>query len=405
MTGEATAPPEKPITLDTIKTVFMRAIEDPQRGVPTLIGPPQWGKTHYIREWLMEHMESLLTGQYKKYRNKTMTIPRDRVKMKIAMVNPQSDMPEDIAGWPMRSKGELSFTNPSVTPASLFKKDAPPWALFIDELDKAKDDTLSAMLTLLNPGERRLRETYIPHNVPVVVAMNEPRRELPEPLVARLLFIPFPPGEFGLHPPVANSQILVPPTVTVPTRPAAPGSYFKLKAWFSCPEFARDEAVRRAVISGLFPASAVPGVLGSLEDTYDIRQDWAKTCTVEEFLTMIYMVMGTAASIDAMGKIIVDLQERADGDPTGEFSRACVHALVESEECATIHFRERPSAEDISQMKAQGVEVAKGFAVKAKEHGKGAGVKFVARVFRRIDDTGDAYHRLWRNRKWVSTRP
>ena len=125
MTEEVKAP-DKPITIDTIKTIFMRAIEDPQRGVPTLIGPPQWGKTHYIREWLMEHMESLLTGQYKKYRNKTMTIPRDRVKMKIAMVNPQSDMPEDIAGWPMRTKGELSFTNPSVTPASLFKKDAPP---------------------------------------------------------------------------------------------------------------------------------------------------------------------------------------------------------------------------------------------------------------------------------------
>ena len=375
MTEEAAteAPtPDKPITIETIKTIFMRAIEDPQRGVPTLIGPPQWGKTHYIREWLLEN-------------------GADR----IAMVNPQSDMPEDIAGWPMRAKGELSFTNPSVTPASLFKCGAPPWALFIDELDKAKDDTLSAMLTLLNPGERRLRETYIPHNVPVVVAMNEPRRELPEPLVARLLFIPFPPGEFGLHPPVANSQILVPPTVTVPTRPAAPGSYFKLKAWFNVPEFAKDEAVRRAVISGLFPASAVPGVLGSLEDTYDLRQDWAKSCTVEEFLTMIYMVMGTAASIDAMGKIIVDLQERADGDPTGEFSRACVHALVESEECATIHFRENPTSEDIAEMKGQGVEVAKGFAAKAKEHGKKMPpTQFIARAFMRIDPSGEQWARL-----------
>jgi len=45
----------KPITLDTIKTIFMAAIEDPNRGVPTLIGPPQWGKTHYIREWLLEN--------------------------------------------------------------------------------------------------------------------------------------------------------------------------------------------------------------------------------------------------------------------------------------------------------------------------------------------------------------
>ncbi len=355
----------KPITLDTIKTIFMAAIEDPNRGVPTLIGPPQWGKTHYIREWL---------GEYGAER--------------IAMVNPQSDMPEDIAGWPMRSKGELSFTNPSVIPYSALKRGAPPWALFIDELDKAKDDTLSAMLTLLNPGERRLRETYIPCNVPVVVAMNEPRRELPEPLVARLLFIPFPPGEFGLKPPVANSQILTPPTVAIPERPAAPGSYFKLKAWFSCKEFSKDEAVRRAVVSGLFPAAAVPGVLGSLEDTYDIRSDWAKTCTVEEFLAMIYMVLGTAPSIDAMGKIIVDLQDRADSDPTGEFGRACTHALIEREECSSIHWRPDPTKEDISEMKAQGMEVAKGFAAKAKEHGGKEMTQFIARSLFKIDPTG-----------------
>lgn len=357
-----TEPEVKPITLETIKTIFMRAIENPERGVPALIGPPQWGKTHYIREWLLE-------------------AGADR----IAMVNPQSDMPEDIAGWPVRIKGELSFTNPSVTPAELYKRNAPPWALFIDELDKAKDDTLSAMLTLLNPGERRLRETYIPRQVPIVVAMNEPRRELPEPLVARLLFIPFPPGEFGLTPPVANSQILVPPTVTVPIRPAAPGSYFKLKAWFSCREFAQDEAVRRAVVSGLFPASSVPGVLGSLEDVHNFHADWAKSCTVEEFLTMIYMVLGTSPSIDAMGQVIVDLQDRADKDPTGEFARACVYALVEAEDCSSIHFNKKPTVKEISEMKAKGANIAKSFVKKAKKARGKKAASFLAAVKHRIE--------------------
>lgn len=341
---------EEPVvaTLDTIKTIFTRALENPARGVPALIGPPQWGKTHYMRQWLLEAGVD-----------------------HIVMVNPQTDLPEDIAGWPVRSKGELTFTNPPLIPPGHLKRNAPPWALAVDELDKAQDATLSALLTLLNPGERRLRETYIPPKVPICVAMNEPARDLPEPLVARLLFIPFPPAGFEMAPRVANSTALAPPEVRIPQRPFAPGSYFKLKEWFSVPEFATDEAVRNCVISGLFPAKAVPGVLGSLQDNWNPSHEWAESCSVEEFLTMVYVVLGGARSIEDRSEILQKLAKRVEADDSSEFASAYAYALaVRGEDVKEV--KGVKDEVDLDDLKARGLRAAKEFpswVAKQKEEG------------------------------------
>lgn len=312
------------ITLETVKTVFMRALENPARGVPTLIGPAQWGKTHYALQWMAE------AGA------KT-----------VLPMNPQTDLPEDIAGWPVRSRNQLSFTNPSAIPPQYLKADAPPWGLFIDELDKAKEDTLSALLTLLNPGERRLRYTKVPPSVPICVAMNEPKRELPEPLVARLLFIPFPPEAFQMEHRILSSDLLSPPEVKIPERPHAPGSYFKLREWLSVPEFQQDEAVRIAVVSGLFPANVVPKLLEEVSGVDSTRLDnWAETCTAADLVENLYTVLSAIPTVDEADALLDKLRQRAEKDPSGEWGRHFIYAVAESDEVLDWRFPPLRKGED-----------------------------------------------------------
>lgn len=292
---------------ERIAWILDKAISDPMRGVVALIGPTQQGKTYMVQNYL-----------------------RDR-GYELVMLNPQHDLPEDIGGWPMREGNQLSFTQPSAIPPHIFKQFNNPekkWALYIDELDKARDDTLSALLTLLNPDERRLRSTVIPKHVPIIVSLNE-RHTLPEPLVARLLFVAFPQEDMTLDnrkdlAPVSRfaNEICPSPKVSFPARPDTPGSLHKLVRWMADREFWIDTGIRWTVVRGLFSEKGASIVMSRLAEAPPKHgKEWAQVCTPPEMLEHIIEIL-SASNYQEGVEVLTELANRANNDKTGEMEKA-----------------------------------------------------------------------------------
>lgn len=308
--------------------ILEEAMENPDRGVPMLIGPTQWGKTKFT-------IEDFMVGR--------MGIPRGN----IVMMNPQNDLPEDIGGWPLREGRVLDFTQPASIPPRLLecKPDGTPvhkWGIFTDEVDKAREETLSAMLTFFNPDERRLRNTYIHRSVPIIGAMNEPEnRVIPEPLLARLLFLPWPPpglqvaNRAGLsqlsH--IAAEMFATVPAVRFPQRPKSPGSLHKLSHWLKSRIFWESETARKLIVRGLFNEADAVVVLTRLrEQMPEPTVDWARNVTPAQMIEHIVDVLH-AGDYDESVKMLQELEQRAkkENDPTGEFERLLTVFLMTPE--------------------------------------------------------------------------
>jgi hypothetical protein len=330
---------------DAFRWIVVTALADPHRGVPCIIGPPQYGKTHDL---------------YALYRNMGMVLED------IMVFNPQTDLPEDIAGWPYREGDKLYFTQPAnIRPDLLDKSNydeqgnpKKKWGIIVDELDKAPDSVLTCFLTLFNPDERRLRHTRISHKVPIVAAMNEPDgRLLPEPLVARMLFLPYPmegmniAGRSDLKPVqhIAEELFRDLPAIKFPARPKAPGSLHKLRRWLTLSEFWECEHVRKLVVHGLFPQAQAGAVLQALKNrTPNPTKEWAAMVSPTDFAAHILDVLN-AGEFQDMSEVIVAITERAnEQDPTEELTRILV-MLFESPE--TLHSIHRP------EFKEQGAKV------------------------------------------------
>lgn len=312
--------------------ILREATVNPDRGVPTLIGPTQWGKTKTIIE---DFMMAVLG------------IKREHV----IMMNPQNDLPEDIGGWPVRDGDWLHFTQPANIPPFLIaaenydKKTGDPiipWGIFVDEMDKAREETLSAMLTFFNPDERRLRTTRVHRKVPIIGAMNEPEnRIIPEPLLARLLFLPFPPPGIKIsdrphlrpvsH--IAEEMFGALPAVRFPMRPRSPGSLHKLRNWLDTKIFWDSEQARQWIVRGLFNEADATVVLSRLRERMpEPTVDWARTVTPVQMIEHIVDVLHSG-DYDACVKVLQALEERAkkENDATGEFERLMTVFLMTPE--------------------------------------------------------------------------
>ena len=288
-------------TLPILSTLLDCCARDPLLGVPCLVGPTQVGKTYAVSAW---------------------AVGRGR----LVTVNPQTDLPEDIAGWPVRDGQRLLFTQPSLIPPDLLTRS--DWVLYVDELDKAHRDTLSALLTLLNPGERRLRATHLPAGVPIVCAMNEPEAPLPEPLLARLLFIPYPLDvedvltrpELGTIKRLAG-EVWKMPEVSFPARPDTPGSLHRLARWTKERVFWESERLRQVVVRGLFSAKGAAIVLARLEESVpEPSVEWVKRAKPQDLAEHLIQVL-TAAGIETRQEMVKAFSQRAADDPTGEVKR------------------------------------------------------------------------------------
>ena len=128
----------------------------------------------------------------------------EQLGLPVLRVLPGTETPEDLLGYPraVRSQGGAWVVQP-LPREELHRAVQEPLVLLVDELDKAREETLSALLTLF--AERRVRNLTL-HPDSVIVAAMQPvepavwlASKTGEALAARLLFIPCTSSEAWAH--------------------------------------------------------------------------------------------------------------------------------------------------------------------------------------------------------------
>jgi frataxin-like iron-binding protein CyaY len=122
----------------------------------------------------------------------------------VLRVLPGTETPEDLLGYPRAIRsGDGTWVVQPLPREELHRAVQEPLVLLVDELDKAREETLSALLTLF--AERRVRNLTL-HPGSVIVAAMQPvepavwlASKTGEALAARLLFIPCTAGEAWSH--------------------------------------------------------------------------------------------------------------------------------------------------------------------------------------------------------------
>lgn len=151
----------------TLLYEFRRAEPEIQHLVPTLIGPAGVGKTTLVRRWASE------------------------MNMPVQVLLLGTMLAEEVLGAPkvIEVNGELRTVWSK--PEWLLDQ---PFVLFLDELDKAREDVVSAALTLLAEG--RVRKYFLPKGSQIIAVMQPVDREVflatrtGQALGDRLVFIP-----------------------------------------------------------------------------------------------------------------------------------------------------------------------------------------------------------------------
>jgi len=128
----------------------------------------------------------------------------EQLDLPVLRVLPGTETPEDLLGYPraVRSRSGAWVVQP-LPREELHRAVQEPLVLLVDELDKAREETLSALLTLF--AERRVRNLTL-HPDSVIVAAMQPvepavwlASKTGEALAARLLFLPCTSGEAWAH--------------------------------------------------------------------------------------------------------------------------------------------------------------------------------------------------------------
>lgn len=287
------------------------AAENPKRGIPTLVGPSGYGKTHEVTRWAEA---------------------RGR---KMVVVRPGIETEEDFGGHPIRDskKNEVRYSNPAFLTTALRRIGVTldePLVLFVDELDKGRAEVLTCMLSLFNPDERCIRETVLGTNVMICAAMNEPEIDLPEPLAARLLLVPYPYdwAEYlrnAKQSVIGLRRVLQPngPEVRLPKRPSSPRSDYQLEQWFSYPDFWENESLRRVVVRGLYSQVEAPAVLEYLATETPVVDGvaWINKATPAGIVHNLIRIIRSSKPADREA-ILRAFLARAEADPTGDLMLA-----------------------------------------------------------------------------------
>lgn len=147
--------------------------------IPVLVGPTSTGKTVIVRDIQKE------LGAF----------------LKVLLL--QQENPDEVAGYMVPSEEESKKKDARNGYGLHYAK--PPWfkdleesdkelrIVFLDELDKPPRELVAPLLTFIR--DRKLRKWSVPEGTLLIAAMNPPRETLSEPLIARLVFIPWMPNK------------------------------------------------------------------------------------------------------------------------------------------------------------------------------------------------------------------
>lgn len=281
--------------------------EDQHRGVVTLVGPTQCGKTFQVNKWAAAKGRPVITGDIQ---------VTDEV---------------ELGGYPLKSKDgkEVYYSLPPFITTQLRTKNITTdnFVIFLDEIDKPRFQQLVCLLSFLNPDERRLRQYVLPKNATVVCAMNEPLSSLPEPLLARMFFVPWPMND-GYFDDVPSHLIglikdTAPlPEIQFPHRPKAAGSSFRLNHWLKLTEFWENKPLQETVVRGLYPFESVPRVMKWLEGQQPISDPvkWIEKVRPGAIVDNLIPVLNKSTP-EQQEALFKALYVRGTNDETGEIGR------------------------------------------------------------------------------------
>jgi hypothetical protein len=285
----------------TLRTLINATIGRRDRGVPTLIGDPQFGKTRTIETWCQEHEHTMI-----------------RLLL-------QTMEPETVCGYDVKhpKTGELMHAAPSWL-RPILAEPKKKYMIFMDEFDKPREACLSAVLTML--CDRVVGPHRLPETVSFACAMNVPRVSLPTALIERLLFIPFPPRDFDLTSgikklrTVAQDYLKLPPAM-IPERKKNKGTMHKLESWAELREFWENEDLRHMVVAGLVPANDVAWMMQKLDPKAFVQFDvlsWADTARPADIKDMLVDVLNSIKEPEQRLKVLSTIADRANKDESGE---------------------------------------------------------------------------------------
>ena len=294
--------------LDRDEPIFtlLDAMVDREPGVASplgnlmLCGPSQAGKTRIVNSWC------------------------ERRGVTVLSIQAQMDQPEDIGGYPFRTGQVVNYTHPQIIPPAFMDREG-DYVIFLDALDKAPEAVLSCLLTLLS--ERRIRQTKL-KPLAVVAACNPPKRPLPNPLMARLLWVPYPPRDYEVLQRESLSEVkhlledIYPPVEeNVPELDIWYGAGHRLASWYQTPEFWKP-AVQRMVLYGSFPAQKAEAIAHRLEEHAIVDGvAWARAADASQVRSSLVPVL-MSSTIPVRNDIMRILQQKANQDRTGEVARA-----------------------------------------------------------------------------------
>ena len=274
------------------------------RGIVTLIGPPQSGKTHSVLEWSKDN-------------------GREVVRLLA-----QTMEPEAICGYDVKhpQTGELVWAPPSWL-RTILAQPKKKWTLFIDELDKAREASQTALLTLL--CDRMVQNMKLPDTVAIVCAMNVPRAPMPPALVERLLFVTFPSKNDDLTKGFKTLKSLAKeyleyPKIQVPDRVKNKGAVHRIESWTQCEGFWSDENFRHAVVVGLVPIKDVPWWTQKLDPKAFAGIDltvWAENARPSDITNSLIDLLNSEKDQQKRFEVLKTLCDRANQDPSGEVAQ------------------------------------------------------------------------------------
>lgn len=286
-----------------LKTIFDETAGRKDRGIPCLIGPPQWGKTYSVMQW------SEMNGR------------------KVVRLLAQTMEPEAICGYDVRNaKGELIWAPPSWL-RIIFSDPTQKWTLFLDELDKAREASQTALLTLL--CDRMVQNKMLPDTVAIVAAMNVPRSPLPPALVERLLFMQFPVQNTDLTEGITTlksiaKEYLECPNVPFPERIKNKGIAIRLESWTKFNGFWEDENLRSTVVMGLVPIKDIPWWQSKLDPKafHGVNlATWAEKARPSDVRDSLISLLNSEKDQQKRYDVLKVLCDRANADPTSEIAK------------------------------------------------------------------------------------
>lgn len=205
--------------------------------VPVFVGKTSVGKTYWVANEL----------------SKELNLPV--VKLLL-----QTRMPDEVVGFQKHLGGKyLTHMLPSWWRAE-------PSIIFLDEMDKPREELLSTILTFIRNGE--IEGEYLPKGSVIIGAMNE-SEWLPDPLKARCIFLPFlPEKRLGviqeLHDFVHETFVQQP--VLPEQAKNTDNAFFLDRMIETYPQLVYEPQTQEILLKGLFPSNSVPRIQQILQD-------------------------------------------------------------------------------------------------------------------------------------------